>query len=108
MTIIQGILLGELHAFQYSQGSGGRTQEWETRGQVTESPECLCEELGFYPVNNGEQPENEEGGGRESRSEVDLSTVIQSRGPNESQEDLGMEKRALDGSRRIKADVQFS
>lgn len=39
---------------------------------------------------------------------MDLSTVIQSQGPNESQEDLGMEKRALDGSRRIKADVQFS
>lgn len=77
--------------------------ERQTRGQVTENPECPCEGLGLPPVNSGSH-QSKGGGGREQGGGTDQRAVFQSRSPKESQEDSGMERRGLVVSRGIESD----
>lgn len=76
------------------EGQSGTMGERQTRGQVTENPECPCEGLGLPPVNSGSH-QSKGGGGREQGGGTDQRAVFQSRSPKESQEDSGMERRGL-------------
>lgn len=83
------------------------TREWQTKGQVTESTKCPCEEWGFYPVNNGEPVECGEKSGKVGCG-VGQRAVIPPEPGIQAPRDLGTQRGGLNGCTAKEADSQFS